>query len=120
QHRQDAKQWRRCFTKSGKKQHKKLTRVQWSELLRLPYFNPIQFLAIDPMHCLFLDIAKWIVPSDIGQIPRKVDCGEGFANFTADEWKIFILIYATPCLWDYLSALDQRILTNFVRICTIL
>ena len=60
------------------------------------------------------------VPSDIGRIPRKVDCGEGFANFTADEWKTFILIYATPCLWDHLSTPDQRILTNFVRICTIL
>ena len=65
------------------------------------------------MHCLFLGIAKWIVkrlwieekvltpsalkkvqtvmnqfrvPSDIGRIPRKIDIGEGFSNFTADQW----------------------------------
>ena len=99
------------------------------------------------MHCLFLGIAKWIVKrlwvdngklninqlrqiqnkmseiqvqSNIGRIPRKVDCGEGFANFTADEWRTFILIYATSCLWDYLPAPDQKILTNFVQICIIL
>ena len=98
------------------------------------------------MHCLFLGIAKWIVkwlwvdhrklsinqlrqiqnkmseiqvPSNISRIPRKVDCGEGFANFTANEWKTFILIYATHCLWDYLLAPDRKILTNFVQICTI-
>jgi len=65
------------------------------------------------MHCLFLGIAKWIVkrlwieekvlilsalkkvqtvmnqfrvPSDIGRILRKIDIGEGFSNFTADQW----------------------------------
>src|SRR6266496_122623 len=35
--------------------------VRWSEMLRLPYFNPIRHLIVDPMHCLFLGIAKWIV-----------------------------------------------------------
>ncbi|CAG8716188.1 12403_t:CDS:2, partial [Ambispora leptoticha] len=103
-----AEQWRRCFTKLGRKQHEKLTRVRWYELLRLPYFNPIQFLAIDPMHCLFLGIAKWIVKrlwvdhrklntSQLKQIQKKMSE-----------------------IQDYLSAPDQRILTNFVRICTIL
>ena len=35
--------------------------VRWSELLRLPYFDPVRFATVDPMHCLFLGIAKWIV-----------------------------------------------------------
>ena len=59
-----------------------LTSVRWSELLRLPYFDPIRFLTVDPMHCLFLGIAKWIVkkiwvdegvltPADLGRIPQK-------------------------------------------------
>src|SRR5256884_6645207 len=92
----------------------KQTGVRWSELLRLPYFDPIRFLTVDPMHCLFLGIAKWIVkriwvdegvltpdnlkniqrkmnqiqvPADLGRIPRKIDCGEGFSNFTADQWR---------------------------------
>jgi hypothetical protein len=30
-------------------------------MLRLPYFNPIRHLIVDPMHCLFLGIAHWII-----------------------------------------------------------
>ena len=99
------------------------------------------------MHCLFLGIAKWIVkriwvdekvltsdalksiqrnmnqiqvPADLGRIPRKIDCGEGFSNFTADQWRIFYTIYATTSLWEHLSVIDQTILTHFVRVCLIL
>ena len=39
----------------------KQTGVRWSELLRLPYFDPVRFVTVDPMHCLFLGTAKWIV-----------------------------------------------------------
>ena len=93
-------------------------------MLRLPYFDPIRFVTVDLMHCLFLDIAKWIVkriwvdeeilttntlkmvqkkmdefqiPSDLGRIPVA---GEGFSNFTADQWRIFFTIYATVSLWN--------------------
>jgi len=99
------------------------------------------------MHCLFLGIARWIVkkiwvdekvldqdalksiqrkmnefqiPADLGRIPGKIKCGEGFSNFTADQWKNFFLIYATVVLWEHLSLKDRKILTYFVRICTIL
>jgi len=99
------------------------------------------------MHCLFLGIAKWItkriwidegiltekdlqsiqkkmngfeIPSDLGRIPGKIHCGEGFSNFTADQWRNFFLIYATVVLWDHLPAKDRKILTYFVRVCTIL
>jgi hypothetical protein len=147
QHRQDAIGWRRCNSQSSRKRFVKNTGVRWSELLRLPYFDPIKFLVVDPMHCLFLGIARsivkkiWIkkdvltpnilnkvqkmmdlfkVPADLGRIPRKVDCGEGFANFTADEWRNFINIYATVSLWEHLSMKDRTILTHFVRVCSIL
>ncbi|EXX50690.1 hypothetical protein RirG_268450 [Rhizophagus irregularis DAOM 197198w] len=105
--------WRRCNSNAARNRFVKTTGVRWSELLRLLYFDPIQFLSIDPMHCLFLGIAKWIIKriwvdenilkletlkeiqkkmnqfqvlADIGRIPGKVECGEGFANFTADQW----------------------------------
>jgi hypothetical protein len=79
---------------------------------RLPYFNPVHFLVIDPMHCLFLSIAKWIVirlwiekeklspqdlllmqnrankiqvPADIGRIPGKISMGDSFSGFSADQ-----------------------------------
>ena len=60
------------------------------------------------------------IPSDLGQIPSKIHCGEGFSNFTADQWRNFFLIYATVVLWDHLLAKDRKILTYFVRVCTIL
>src|ERR1043166_8220701 len=86
------------------------TFVRWSEIYRLPYFDPTKFLIVDPMHCLFLGIAKWIVtrlwieenqlttkhleimqeqankikvPSNIGRIPNKIATGDGFSGFTA-------------------------------------
>jgi hypothetical protein len=136
--------WRGCNSDSARKKFTKSSGVRWSELLRLPYFDPIRFITFDPMHFLFLGIAKWIVkriwvdmgvlssndlnniqkkmnefqvPADLGRIPGKIYCGEGFSNFTADQWRIFISIYATVVLWEYLEEVDRKILTYFVRIC---
>ena len=132
---------------SERKQHVFDTHVRWSEILRLPYFNPIRHLIVDPMHNLFLGIAHWIVkrlwieggkisksdlklienrakqiklPADMGRIPYKISIGEGFSGFTANQWKSFILIYATPLMWDLLDTSDRKILVNFVRACSLL
>jgi hypothetical protein len=112
QHRQDAYEWRRCNSNASRKRFVQQNGVRWSELLRLTYFDPIRFIIVDPMHCLFLGIAKWIVkriwiendiltkkdlkqiqtkmnkfqvPSDVGRIPKKIDCGKSFSNLTADQ-----------------------------------
>ncbi len=34
----------------------KKTHIRWSELLRLPYWDPTKFLAIDSMHCFYLGL----------------------------------------------------------------
>jgi hypothetical protein len=60
------------------------------------------------------------IPSDLGRIPGKIHGGEGFSNFTADQWRTFFTIYATVLLWDHLSVIDRKILAQFVRICSIL
>ncbi|CAB4478036.1 unnamed protein product [Rhizophagus irregularis] len=147
EHLQNALGWRQCNSDTSRKRFVKQTGVRWSELLHLPYFDPIHFTIVDPMHCLFLGIAKWIVkriwidqriltssmlnevqkqmnrfqvPVNLGRIPGKIDCGKGFSNFTADQWRNFFTIYATISLWDHLSAEDRKILTHFVRICSIL
>ena len=139
--------WKECNTEDARKNHVSETFVRWSEIYRLPYFDPTKFLIVDPMHCLFLGIAKWIVtrlwieenrlttkhleimqerankikvPSDIGRIPNKIATGDGFSGFTADQWKTFILIYATTITWDLLKDEDRKILSYFVRACNIL
>ncbi|EXX57716.1 hypothetical protein RirG_204530 [Rhizophagus irregularis DAOM 197198w] len=60
------------------------------------------------------------VPVDLGKIPSKIATGEGFSGYTADQWKSFIMIYATPIMWDLLDEADQKILANFVKACTLL
>ncbi|CAG8742796.1 15904_t:CDS:2, partial [Funneliformis caledonium] len=109
---------RKCQIQKERKKHISNTFVRWTELLRLPYFNPIQYCVINPMHNLFLEIANWIIKklwinggkisnddlelmekrfkaikilADLGQIPNKIATGEGFSGFTADQWKSFIL-----------------------------
>jgi hypothetical protein len=146
-HRNDAFLWKHKQTKEDRKKHVRKTHVRWSEMLRLPYHNPIRHLIVDPMHCLFLGIARWIVkklwidgdkltkddlkkmekraknikvPADLGRIPYKIATGEGFSGFTADQWKTFIMVYATPLMWDLLSEPDRKILANFVRACYLL
>jgi len=63
---------------------------------------------------------KLKLPSDISRIPNKIATREGFSGFTADQWKTFILIYATTITWDLLKEEDRKILSYFVRACNIL
>ena len=60
-HRQNVIEWRCCNSNSAQKQFVSDNFVRWSEFLYLPYFNSIRHLVIDPMHCLFLGIGKWLV-----------------------------------------------------------
>ena len=145
--REKASEWKKCTTKDSRRAHVSQYHVRWSEIYRLPYFNSVRFCVVDPMHCLFLGVAKWIVTklwigegilndanlkimqeradmikitSDLGRRPVRIATGEGFSNFTADMWKTFILIFVTPITWDLLVDIDRRILAYFVRACKIL
>ena len=53
--RHSAKLYRRAKVEHRQKVVDK-TGVRWSELLRLPYFNPAQFVVVDPMHNLLLGL----------------------------------------------------------------
>ena len=55
--RHSAKQYQRAGAEHGEKMVEK-TGVRWSELLRLPYFDPVQFVVIDPMHNLLLGLIQ--------------------------------------------------------------
>ena len=48
EHRQHAEGWRLCKSQEERKRHVSSTFVRWTELLRLPYFNPIRHLIVDP------------------------------------------------------------------------
>ena len=145
--REKAKDWKQCPTEDSQKTHVSQHYVCWSEIYNLRYFNPVRYCVVDPMHCLFLEVAKWIVTklwiskgilddaklkimqkradaikitSDLGRRPVRIATGDGFSNFTADMWKTFIMIFAIPITWDFLDEVDKRILAYFVRACKIL
>ena len=127
QHRQNALGWRRCKSDASRKRFVQETGMRWSDLLRLLYFDPIRFVTVDPMHCLFLGIAKWIVkrlwvdegvltssdlkktqtiinqfqvPSDLDRVPGKIHAGEGFSNFTVEHSSQFMLwLYFGSTFW---------------------
>src|SRR5207248_9273332 len=41
--------WKECNTEDARKNHVSETFVRWSEIYRLPYFDPTKFLIVDPM-----------------------------------------------------------------------
>ena len=57
-HRAAALEWRKCKNNEARKRHVKDSHVRWSEMLQLPYFDPIRFLLVDLMHNLFIRIAS--------------------------------------------------------------
>ena len=85
--------------------------IRYSILLALPYFDPLRFTVIDPMHNLYLGTGKhvfkiWLkqeiinnndlskindlasqftCPAGVGRIPSKVSSNYG--SFTAAQWK---------------------------------
>ena len=52
-------QWRDAETKKDRYQIFKNTGVRWSELLCLPYWDPLRFIVIDGMHNLFLSLVQF-------------------------------------------------------------
>ena len=127
-HRGDVAKLAHCKTKTELRKKESELGCRYSSLLKLPYFNPPTMLVIDPMHCLFLGLAKHFVkkvfidkgilaesdfrvlqnrvsnlsvPSDIGRIPHKIQ--HNFYSFTADQYKNWVLHYSIICLHGLLS-----------------
>lgn len=117
--------------------------LRYSILLALPYFDPIKFTIIDPMHNLYLGTGKkafkvwikhhlltdeallkietraknFIVPYDIGRLPANISSGYG--GFTANQWCNWITIYSPVLLKEVLPSEHLRCWLLFVRACSI-
>ena len=128
----------RARTEKERKEYEKFG-GRWSDLFRLEYFDPIMGHTVDPMHCLFLGIAKTMtkyymksgllsrqniyafqmvmnqirVPTSISRIPHKIS--SGFASLTSDQLKNWTLIFSALALKDWLPNDDYQIWKKFVR-----
>ncbi|KAA1466540.1 hypothetical protein DENSPDRAFT_768593, partial [Dentipellis sp. KUC8613] len=54
EHKMHALKWRDAQTEKEREEITAKFGVRWSELLRLPYWDPIEFVTVDTMHGLFL------------------------------------------------------------------
>lgn len=113
--------WKHATTLSQRKNIERQHGVRFTELLRLPYFDTVRCVAVDPMHNMLLGTAKlmvnlwkddnifltdfgsiqdivdkFITPAGIGRIPHKI--AANFSSFTADQWKNWVLIYSIVVL----------------------
>ena len=118
--------------------------IRYSVLLALPYFDPIRFVAIDPMHNLYLGTGKhlfklWIalgllsseqlieleerirsfhLPPDVGRLPSNISSNYG--GYTASQWRNWITIYSAVVLKGILVEEHLLCWLLFVRACLIL
>ena len=116
--------------------------ARYTSLYQLPYYNAISSCIIDPMHCLFLGIAKhffkvWVsnnilsekefhtiqnrvdsfkTPPDIGRIPYKIN--SKFSGLKADQWKNWTLYFSLYSLKGILPPRDYDCWLMFVKVCT--
>ena len=115
--------------------------VRYSELLRLPYFDIVEFHVVDPMHNLLLGTAKHIttlwknldlltnddlcaiqekvdnikVPAKLRRIPHNIS--SNFSSLTADQWKNWIFVYSLYTLHRILPMEHYTCSSLFVDAC---
>jgi len=120
------------------------TGIRYSVLVDLPLFDPITFVAIDPMHNLLLGMAKHVMSFwtknemltqqdlqviqektaclkflyDVGCIPIKI--ASTFSGFTADQWHTWTTIISPIVLKGVLPSDDLNCWLLFVNACRLM
>ena len=136
---------RMCKTKKARNELESKYGCRYSELLDLPYFDPIRMTIIDPMHNLYLGTAKHILkdvwteqglinqktmsliqnrvnvtstPNYVGRIPLKI--ASFFSGFTADQFKNWTNLFSIMALCDILPNEHMKCWQYFVQASRIL
>lgn len=131
-------------TVEEKKHIESLYGARYTSLYELPYYNAISSCIIDPMHCLFLGIAKkffkvWLAnniladkllpdiqekvdafncPADIGRIPYKI--ASKVSGLKADQWKNWTLYFSLYAFKGSLPHRDYDCWLIFVKVCSMI
>ena len=143
-HRQKAAELLKEKTITSLQQAESTHGLRYSILLSLPYFDPVQFTVIDPMHNLYLGTGKhafevwvkndliskkhlanleeqvknFIIPNNAGRLPSTI--GSGYAGFTANQWSNWITVYSPIVLKGILPDDHLNCWLLFVRACSLL
>lgn len=144
QHRKECRKIRKKHTKSKQQCKQSKYGVRDCALLKLPYFDPIRFVAVDLMHNLLLGTSKhmfclWIeqglitkehlqqfdlviqhfvVPDNIGRLPTQIK--SNYLSFKAAQWSSWTQIYSAVLLKGILPNDHYKCWLLFVRATTIL
>lgn len=62
-------------------------------------------------------VDSFISPADIGHVPMKIS---GFAGFTAEQWKNWIMFYSLVGLKDVLTWQHYNCWHLFIKVCFLL
>ena len=119
EHRSNSESLLLCTSKSQLRKKGSELGCRYSCLQKLPYYDAPRMLVVDPMHNLFLGLAKHftkrvliekqlltesdfeviqqrtdkiVTPADIGRIPYKIQ--SFFSSFTADQFKNWVVHYS--------------------------
>ncbi|KAF6741770.1 hypothetical protein DFP72DRAFT_861523 [Ephemerocybe angulata] len=130
EHRLAGSQYAELKTDATRKAFVEQNAARWSEFARLPYFDLVKMVVIDPMHNLLLGLVKthfyhiWVqmkilrkteelkalhtflsefqMPSWVGRLPTQVGEPAG-GSLTADQWMLLATVIgpiAVPQIWD--------------------
>ena len=75
------------------------------------------FISLDPLDMIQNRVNSFTVPSDISRIPVKIS--SGFSQFTADQWKNWVLYFSIFALRDVTGEVLEC-WRHFVLACRIL
>ena len=143
-HKDDADTYLMAKTKKEQSQLTKSLGVRYSVLLEVPYFHPIKFHVVDPIHNLLLGTAKHVMetwtnhnilttnkfkqieeriksiktPKDVGRIPLKIS--SSFSGFTADQWRNWTITFSPVALKGIIPQEHLKCWLLFVKACTLL
>ena len=141
QHRAQMEEILLCNTVQDRERLESLYGTRFSVFAYLPYFDTVRMSIIDPMHNLFLGTSKkilkvwkelgfldkpvlnglqekadsFVVPDDIGKIPKKIV--SSFDGFNADEYKNWTLLFSIYCLKGYIPKKHLECFRKFVLAC---
>lgn len=121
--------------------------VRYSELVRLPYFDMVRMVSIDPMHTFLLGMVKREtmynleqltptsrheflrrlksikLPYDVGRLPSNLfddEDNNGLGSATAQQWKNYIVTFARPCLYKLIPERAYKSIVLLAQIVTMI
>jgi len=102
-----AERWRDAETVAKRKELWNEEHTRWSELLRLPYWDPTKFVVIDPMHNLFLNVVPHHVRDFWGINEAEIHGRKGVPSHTPLEQEKQIQACKSAILSQNLSVLKK-------------